>query len=1300
MEAPVKKYRSWMFVLFIVALMLGSSLISPIYSEANKVTIATTEADQQEVASDKSLQSFLDSREPVKDPYLGRFSLNVARRGHTSVALSDGRVAIIGGQNETGTVGEVEVLNAQSPSIEVVATLRVPRSRPTATLLADGRVLVAGGWDRKDLFDSTEIFNPETNSISRGPKLRRPRAAHLATVLRDGRILITGGTPDASAEVFDPSTNSTTLLKAKMTAARSFHAAALLDNGNVLLVGGVDQDGQSLRSAEIFDVSSQTFNTIHAPMRIKRVRATLHTLPNGKVQVIGGDADGTMEVYDPARNKFAAAAHLAPTAGIFPTSKTLQSRARAALIDSKIALDDSAKTDPTKPLHHYSSASKTSLDSFDELLARTDYSSAEVPGANRTVIAGGVGKSGEYVRSVVLVESSSATITTDQAEYEQGERPIISGSGWKPHEIIHLVRQEARPGHRRKPIEVVADESGNFTSGDIPVEAFQSGVTYTLTAMGTQSAYVAQTSYSDARLPGQKPKTGKLSMPILFRDASFEHEEGLIVWDMQTQSRPGVRPPEIAAVGGDAETFDFTDIEDKPCFGVADICPFPQGIDVLLKSDSFITFSGAIDGDLLAGDLKVSESINGKLIFQVTAEQYDLPPFPIPGASREFRLVLGDFEIALTIGIVARIRLEFEDPGTIFTTTFNFDQNAAVHFTDKGITPSGDLDASVEFDLVQTAGGGVRLSVGPEIGIEATISGDVCDFGVEAAANMSPFIRGRFIVENFDTCPTYKVDFNAGIGALVEGTVSFCIFDIEGGADTDFFALPLPFTFSGNLNDTTPPTIACPDNITQGTDGSSPSLCGTTVNFSPTASDGQCAAPTVACTPASGSFFNKGTTTVTCIATDGGGNQSPPCSFNVIVNDDDPPSAQCPSNITDSNTQGQCGKTISYDRPITSDNCGTVAFSCKPESGSFFPVGTTTVTCSFKDETDNQSTCSFTVTINDTEKPTIACPGPITKGTDLNVCMAVVNFNPTASDNCALPKNAVVCSPSSGTAFAKGTTTVNCSVTDGVGLMASCSFTVTINDTQGPSYVCPANVIVGTTPNLCTGVATYLTPTATDNCGGSPVVTCSPASGLPYPKGVTTVTCSSKDSSNNTTMCSFTVTVNDTQAPAISCPTAQTRITARPGDASVAVSYPTATGSDNCPGVVVTCSPPSGSAFPVGTTTVSCTATDQTGNSTTCSFTMTVFDVCLQDETTPAAVLLWNSRTGDYRYCCTGSTYSGRGTYLRKGNIFTLSHVGGAQRVNASLDASANRGTSSLQVSGVNRCPITDRDISNNTWCQ
>lgn len=1203
-----------MLMLLIVAAMLGSSALSPMYSEASKATVETTEVDQQEAGSGGSLQLASASREPAADQYLGRLALNVARRGHASVALSDGRVAIIGGQNETGPVSEVEVVNAQSQSIEVVATLKVARSRPTATLLSDGRVLVAGGWDQKKLLASTELFNPQTNLISRGPKLRRPRAAHLATVLRDGRILITGGSPDGSAELFDPSTNRTTLLGAKLTAARSFHAASLLGDGNVLLVGGVDQDGRSLRSAEVFDVRAQTFFATSAPMRIKRVRATLHTLPNGKVQVIGGDSDGTMEVYDPALNRFGAAAHLAPAADIFPTSKTLQSRARAALIDSKMTLDESAKADPSKPLHHYSLASKTSLDSFDELLARADYSSAEVPGANRAVIAGGIGKGGEYVRSVVLVESSPATVTTDKAEYSQGERPLISGSGWQPNETVRIVRQEARPGHRRKAIEVVADEKGNFTSGDISVEEFQPGVTYTLTVMGAQSAYIAQTTYGDARLPGSRPKTAKLSLPMLFRDASFELEEGLLVWEMESQVRPGVRPPEMAVTNSSSsETFDFTDIEDKPCFGIPEnICPFQEGIDIRLKSNSFITFSGGLEGDLLAGNLKVSESVNGTLIFQVTAEQYDLPPLAIPGTSVKFNVTLGDFEAGLAIGIVARIRLEFNDPGTTFTTTLNFNQNAAIAFTSEGIKPSGDLTASMDFDLVETAGGCVKLSVGPEVSFEATVSGDVCDFGVEAAANIAPFIKGCLNVKDLDTCPTYDVAFSAGIGALVEGTVSFCIFDIEGGADTEFFTLPLPFTFSGNLNDTTPPTILCPADINQATD---PGSCGAVVRFPTGASDGLCAAPTVVCSPTSGSFFNKGTTQVTCTATDGAG-LTASCSFNVTVSDEEDPNITCPGSITDSNTPGLCGKMIDYTLPTTSDNCGQTSFSCVPDRGSFFNVGTTTVTCTVTDPAGNSNSCSFTVTINDTEQPTITCPSPITKGTDPGMCAAVVNFNATPKDNCALSANAVVCSPPSGTSFAKGTTTVSCTVTDGAGLTANCS---------------------------------------------------------------------------------FPVTVNDTQAPALSCPAAQTRVTVRPGDPSVGVSYPAPVVSDNCPGVTFICLPPSGSIFPLGTTTVTCNATDTTGNASTCSFTVTVFDIFVQDDSNPATMLLWNSQTGDYRYCCAGSSYAGRGASRSKGGLFTLAQAVGTHRINASLTASVNRGTASLQVGGVNRCPITDRDIRNNS---
>ncbi len=51
----------------------------------------------------------------------------------------------------------------------------------------------------------------------------------------------------------------------------------------------------------------------------------------------------------------------------------------------------------------------------------------------------------------------------------------------------------------------------------------------------------------------------------------------------------------------------------------------------------------------------------------------------------------------------------------------------------------------------------------------------------------------------------------------------------------------------------------------------------------------------------------------------------------------------CPANITQSNDPNQCGAVVTYPAPTTTGTCGTV--TCAPASGTLFPVGTTTVTC-------------------------------------------------------------------------------------------------------------------------------------------------------------------------------------------------------------------------------------------------------------------------------------------------------------------------------------------------------------------
>jgi len=239
--------------------------------------------------------------------------------------------------------------------------------------------------------------------------------------------------------------------------------------------------------------------------------------------------------------------------------------------------------------------------------------------------------------------------------------------------------------------------------------------------------------------------------------------------------------------------------------------------------------------------------------------------------------------------------------------------------------------------------------------------------------------------------------------------------------------------------------------------------------------------------------------------------------------------------------------------------------------------------------------------------------------------------------------------------------------------------------------VCPANISVPNTPNLCNAVVNYSAPTSNGDCG---TVTCIPISGSIFPVGTTMVNCTSQAGSG----CSFGVTVNDIQAPTITCPGNITAQTASVTDPCVTVTFPAPTASDNCAVATVVCSPASGSCFPVGTTTVTCTATDTSSNTSMCSFQVTVFNVCLQDDSNPNLVFLGNSFSGAYRICCGGSSISGVAVVTRRGSTASFQDSSGNRRVQATVDGSVFKGIASLQSPpGTTQCTITDRDTRNNS---
>lgn len=388
-----------------------------------------------------------------------------------------------------------------------------------------------------------------------------------------------------------------------------------------------------------------------------------------------------------------------------------------------------------------------------------------------------------------------------------------------------------------------------------------------------------------------------------------------------------------------------------------------------------------------------------------------------------------------------------------------------------------------------------------------------------------------------------------------------------------------------------------------------------------------------------------------------------------------PPAITCPNNITQDADAGVCSTVVTFTATATGSPNPTI--TCTPASGTTFMKGTTTVSCTAANGVLPNATCMFTVTVNDTQAPMIACPANITRGTDPNVCTAVVMFTPTSTDNCA-GLNAPVCTPASGAVFPKGTTTVACTVRDASKNSASCSFTVTVNDPQPPNIACPSNIVHGTDPNQCQAVVNYSAPAVGDNCPGVGTPICSPVSGTTFPKGSTTVTCSVKDSSNNvSTMCQFTVTVADTQPPVFpnGCP-AITRAaqSSCPITTNLLVSYTSPVAADNCaPAPTVVCNPPSGSTFPVGTTAVTCTATDSSGNTTICSFPMNVYNFCLQDHSNPGNIVFVNTSTGAYLFCQNGVPLaSGTGTVGPQGCFFTIDHTKGDRKVGIQGDTSAN----------------------------
>jgi HYR domain len=243
-------------------------------------------------------------------------------------------------------------------------------------------------------------------------------------------------------------------------------------------------------------------------------------------------------------------------------------------------------------------------------------------------------------------------------------------------------------------------------------------------------------------------------------------------------------------------------------------------------------------------------------------------------------------------------------------------------------------------------------------------------------------------------------------------------------------------SFQVTVQDTTPPVITVPADFAVEATGPS----GAVVTYSVSATDLVDGTDPVSCSPASGSTFALGATTVSCTSTDAHGNTGS-ASFQVAVQDTTPPVITVPADFAVEAT-GPSGAVVTYSVSATDLVDGTDPVSCNPPSGSNFFIRTTPVTCTSTDAHGNTSTATFKVTVRDTTPPTLKVPG------DLDVQAssplgALVTFSVKATDTVD-PDPSVACDPASGSIFPIGKTKVTCTAKDSSGNQTSKSFHITV----------------------------------------------------------------------------------------------------------------------------------------------------------------------------------------------------------------------------------------------------------------
>ena len=316
----------------------------------------------------------------------------------------------------------------------------------------------------------------------------------------------------------------------------------------------------------------------------------------------------------------------------------------------------------------------------------------------------------------------------------------------------------------------------------------------------------------------------------------------------------------------------------------------------------------------------------------------------------------------------------------------------------------------------------------------------------------------------------------------------------------------------------------------------------------------------------------------------------------------------------------------------------------------------------------------------------LSCPPPVTVVCEIGVPAPATDLTSfTSAGGYFSASAATVTSQDTPHPIGSGVITRTYTVTDLCGVQSTCQQTITVSDTMNPVVTCPGNITTNTDPGHCYATLNPGTATATDNCPGVAVAgvrnDLQPLNAL-YPKGLTTITWTATDTSGNTDVCVQTVTVADLEAPVVTVWPADTNLYVGANcEAPVPDLSPRVTATDNCTTISITQNPLAGTMISLGTTPVTVTVTDLSGNSTNHVVELTV----LNDNPVPLATYVDTNYVG-----------------LTNGSVVTFPYIGGSGThyvgcdafgtIQAGIEAVTENGNGTVNVAAGNYVENVDID--------